>query len=98
MESESKHRVSAVRTGGLIEVDDMYFHQCVKLANFANDSVVSFTPPDGEFELMRYRKIENIGVPFTITSALNSQYIYYDPRKIINLIHQANRLRVDFNQ
>lgn len=67
IESENKHGVSAVRTGVSIEVDDMVFHQCVKLTNFANDRAISFTPPDGEFELMRYRKTENIGVPFTIT-------------------------------
>lgn len=67
IESENKAGTSAVRTGASIEVDDMVFHQCVKLTNFANDRAISFTPPDGEFELMRYRKTENIGVPFTIT-------------------------------
>jgi AP-2 complex subunit mu-1 len=56
------------RSGGAaIEVDDMVFHQCVKLTNFANDRAISFIPPDGEFELMRYRKTENIGIPFTIS-------------------------------
>jgi AP-2 complex subunit mu-1 len=45
----------------------MVFHQCVKLTNFANDRAISFIPPDGEFELMRYRKTENIGIPFSIT-------------------------------
>jgi AP-2 complex subunit mu-1 len=58
---------TSVRAGSAIEVDDMVFHQCVKLTNFANDRAISFIPPDGEFELMRYRKTENIGVPFTIT-------------------------------
>ncbi|OHT13914.1 Adaptor complexes medium subunit family protein [Tritrichomonas foetus] len=67
IESENRQGISAVRTGVSIEVDDMVFHQCVKLTNFANDRAISFTPPDGEFELMRYRKTENIGVPFTIT-------------------------------
>jgi AP-2 complex subunit mu-1 len=50
-----------------IEVDDMVFHQCVKLTNFANDRAISFIPPDGEFELMRYRKTENISIRFAIT-------------------------------
>ncbi|OHS95352.1 Adaptor complexes medium subunit family protein [Tritrichomonas foetus] len=67
IESENRQGISAVRTGVSIEVDDMVFHQCVKLTNFANDRAISFTPPDGEFELMRYRKTENIGVPFKIT-------------------------------
>jgi AP-2 complex subunit mu-1 len=55
------------RSLGTIEVDDMVFHQCVKLTNFANDRAISFIPPDGEFELMRYRKTENIGIPFSIS-------------------------------
>ncbi|KAK8898885.1 AP-2 complex subunit mu [Tritrichomonas musculus] len=53
-----------------IEVDDMVFHQCVKLNNFAKDRLITFTPPDGEFELMRYRKTENFGVPFNISSII----------------------------
>ena len=52
---------------GSTEVDDMVFHQCVRLNDFANDRAISFTPPDGEFELMRYRKTKNVGVPFSIT-------------------------------
>lgn len=59
--------VTATRTGVSIEVDDMVFHQCVKLTNFANDRAIAFIPPDGDFELMKYRKTENIGVPFKIT-------------------------------
>jgi AP-2 complex subunit mu-1 len=55
------------KTNATIEVDDMVFHQCVKLTNFANDRAISFIPPDGEFELMRYRKTENIGIPFAIS-------------------------------
>ena len=66
IESDSNRNVSNAKTSS-IEVDDMVFHQCVKLTNFANDRAISFTPPDGEFELMRYRKTENIGIPFTIT-------------------------------
>jgi AP-2 complex subunit mu-1 len=45
----------------------MVFHQCVKLTNFANDRAISFIPPDGEFELMRKRTIDNIRIPFSIS-------------------------------
>jgi len=31
------------------------FHQCVNLGRFNTEKVVSFVPPDGEFELMKYR-------------------------------------------
>ena len=45
-------------TGGLedsaVELDDCQFHQCVKLGKFDSDRTISFIPPDGEFELMRY--------------------------------------------
>lgn len=67
VESDQRQGIAPVRSGAAIEVDDMVFHQCVKLTNFANDRAISFIPPDGEFELMRYRKTENVGIPFTIT-------------------------------
>ncbi len=37
-----------------IELDDCTFHQCVKLGKFDSDRTISFTPPDGVFELMKY--------------------------------------------
>lgn len=37
-----------------VELDDCRFHQCVSLANFDADRSISFIPPDGEFELMRF--------------------------------------------
>ena len=43
------HRVKSV------ELEDIKFHQCVRLARFENDRTISFIPPDGEFELMSYR-------------------------------------------
>eukprot|EP00656_Telonema_subtile_P016082 TRINITY_DN1847_c0_g1_i6.p1 TRINITY_DN1847_c0_g1~~TRINITY_DN1847_c0_g1_i6.p1 ORF type:complete len:310 (-),score=58.48 TRINITY_DN1847_c0_g1_i6:94-1023(-) len=38
-----------------VEMDDVKFHQCVRLARFENDRTISFIPPDGEFDLMSYR-------------------------------------------
>ena len=51
-----------------IELDDVQFHQCVKLGRLDADKVISFVPPDGEFELMRYRTTENITLPFKCTA------------------------------
>ena len=34
-------------------IDDCSFHPCVRYNRFEQDSVVSFVPPDGAFELMR---------------------------------------------
>lgn len=36
-------------------IDDCSFHPCVRYTRFERDQVVSFVPPDGTFELMRYR-------------------------------------------
>jgi AP-1 complex subunit mu len=44
-----------VSKGKAIEMEDIKFHQCVRLARFENDRTISFIPPDGEFELMSYR-------------------------------------------
>ncbi|KTW29723.1 hypothetical protein T552_00930 [Pneumocystis carinii B80] len=41
--------------GKAVEIEDIKFHQCVQLSKFNNDRIISFIPPDGEFELMNYR-------------------------------------------
>ncbi|EDO17345.1 hypothetical protein Kpol_1062p56 [Vanderwaltozyma polyspora DSM 70294] len=38
-----------------IELEDLKFHQCVRLSKFENEKIITFIPPDGEFELMNYR-------------------------------------------
>lgn len=41
--------------GKAVEMEDVKFHQCVRLSRFDTDRTISFIPPDGEFELMSYR-------------------------------------------
>lgn len=48
-------RIFAASRGKSIELEDVKFHQCVRLSRFENDRTISFIPPDGEFELMSYR-------------------------------------------
>lgn len=68
IDSEQKRQDTPfVGTTNGVDVDDMVFHQCVRLSNFAKDRAITFIPPDGEFELMRYRKTNNIKIPFSIT-------------------------------
>lgn len=38
-----------------VDIQDIKFHQCVRLAKFENDRTISFVPPDGEFDLISYR-------------------------------------------
>lgn len=47
-----------------VELEDVKFHQCVRLSRFENDRTISFIPPDGEFELMSYRLNTEVGVAF----------------------------------
>ncbi|XP_047944762.1 AP-1 complex subunit mu-2-like [Salvia hispanica] len=49
---ESQNQSSRVKA---IDLEDIKFHQCVRLARFENDRTISFIPPDGMFDLMTYR-------------------------------------------
>ena len=51
---------------GSVSLEDCQFHQCVQLGKFDTDRTISFVPPDGEFELMRYRATENVNLPFKV--------------------------------
>ena len=43
-----------------IDLADLQFHQCVNLSKFASEKTISFVPPDGKFDLMKYRVTEGI--------------------------------------
>lgn len=51
MANEARGQVSANKDKG-ITIDDIKFHQCVKLAKYNKDRAITFIPPDGSFELM----------------------------------------------
>jgi AP-2 complex subunit mu-1 len=57
-------------SGKTIELDDVTFHQCVNLTRFNTEKTVSFVPPDGEFELMKYRITEGINLPFRVLPSI----------------------------
>lgn len=65
--SYSRHNAKATRAAaGSVTLEDCQFHQCVQLGRFDADRTISFVPPDGEFELMRYRATENVNLPFRV--------------------------------
>lgn len=68
MERESKADPKAAkrREGTGIAIDDLTFHRCVRLGQFDTDRTISFIPPDGEFELMKYRITQNVSLPFRV--------------------------------
>eukprot|EP01016_Furgasonia_blochmanni_P013702 TRINITY_DN1701_c0_g1_i6.p1 TRINITY_DN1701_c0_g1~~TRINITY_DN1701_c0_g1_i6.p1 ORF type:complete len:440 (+),score=89.87 TRINITY_DN1701_c0_g1_i6:68-1387(+) len=41
--------------GKAVELDDIKFHQCVRLSRFENERAITFIPPDGDSELISYR-------------------------------------------
>ncbi|KAJ2846917.1 clathrin associated protein complex medium subunit [Coemansia brasiliensis] len=49
-----------------VDIADCQFHQCVRLGRFDVDRTISFVPPDGEFELMRYRAADSVNLPFKV--------------------------------
>eukprot|EP01099_Mayorella_cantabrigiensis_P000403 TRINITY_DN1186_c0_g2_i1.p1 TRINITY_DN1186_c0_g2~~TRINITY_DN1186_c0_g2_i1.p1 ORF type:complete len:446 (+),score=94.40 TRINITY_DN1186_c0_g2_i1:51-1340(+) len=58
--------------GKSIEMEDVNFHQCVRLSRFENERTISFIPPDGEFELMTYRLNTAIKPVILIDSVIDS--------------------------
>lgn len=44
------------------------FHTLVNMKDWDKEKVVSFVPPDTEFEVMKYRCSDNIQIPFKVMS------------------------------
>ena len=63
----------ARRNNTAVEIDDCTFHRCVRLGKFDADRTITFIPPDGEFELMRYRVTENVNLPFRLIPAIQEE-------------------------
>ena len=57
-------------------IDDCSFHPCVRYNRYERDQVVSFVPPDGAFELMRYRVNAqgNVSAPCYAQPQLSFEY------------------------
>lgn len=79
MDGENPHSKQSAAAGA-VKLEDCQFHQCVKLGQFDSDRIISFVPPDGEFELMRYRAVDNINLPF----------------KVIAQVTEMGKMRVDY--
>lgn len=70
-QDDRKMNSQGMSKGQLVELDDCRFHQCVRLSKFDTERVISFIPPDGEFELMDYRATENINLPFKVSTIVS---------------------------
>ncbi|PVU90907.1 hypothetical protein BB559_004394 [Furculomyces boomerangus] len=56
----------SVEDAKVVNIVDCQFHQCVRLNQFDQNRSISFIPPDGQFELMRYRTGNDIVPPFMV--------------------------------
>jgi len=70
MEREAKS-VQRPRHATGIVIDDVTFHRCVRLGQFDHDRTINFIPPDGEFEMMKYRITQNVNLPFRVIPVIN---------------------------
>eukprot|EP00828_Plagiopyla_frontata_P039272 TRINITY_DN515_c0_g1_i2.p1 TRINITY_DN515_c0_g1~~TRINITY_DN515_c0_g1_i2.p1 ORF type:complete len:478 (-),score=59.53 TRINITY_DN515_c0_g1_i2:68-1381(-) len=71
MQKESADKGQAAPASRGITIDDIKFHQCVRLGKFDKERAITFVPPDGAFDLMTYRITENINLPFKLIPVIN---------------------------
>lgn len=64
---------SSERRGKSVDLEDIKFHQCVRLAKFENDRTISFIPPDGKFELMSYRLNTQVKPPIWVDAVIEQR-------------------------
>lgn len=85
-------------------IDDCSFHPCVRYQRFERDQVVSFVPPDGNFELMKYsidtqKLLANFSPPLECTSQWSCNPTEAQARLVVqlrakslsSLIHSSSR-------
>ena len=68
-------------------IDDCSFHPCVRYSLYEKDGVVSFVPPDGNFELMRYRIRPEQNRAFSAPVYCHSQWSFSGNNKNNNNNH-----------
>ncbi|WKX98345.1 hypothetical protein Q1695_013771 [Nippostrongylus brasiliensis] len=62
--NQTDDATKATRT--VVAIDDIQFHQCVRLGKFESERAISFVPPDGTCELIKYRTTQDIKLPFHV--------------------------------
>eukprot|EP00168_Porphyra_purpurea_P011127 TRINITY_DN2807_c0_g1_i4.p1 TRINITY_DN2807_c0_g1~~TRINITY_DN2807_c0_g1_i4.p1 ORF type:complete len:561 (-),score=83.69 TRINITY_DN2807_c0_g1_i4:263-1945(-) len=71
---------------GQVLLEDVHFHQCVRLGRFASEGIITFVPPDSEFDLLTYRipTVSPAVVPLSVTALIDDHtsatHIGYDVR------------------
>jgi len=64
---------SGNRSAHAVELEDIKFHQCVRLNQFEQNRTISFIPPDGTFELMSYRLNTSVRPPIWVDAVIEQR-------------------------
>jgi AP-1 complex subunit mu len=54
-EPHAQREVATDVTRRLFELEDIKFHACVRMSQYEKDRSITFIPPDGQFNLLKYR-------------------------------------------
>lgn len=76
------------------EMEDVKFHQCVRLDDFVADRTITFIPPDGNFELMTYRLPSPSGT-FSTEGSSASPLLLFIPEITTN-VYSGTRVEILF--
>lgn len=85
------------KSGKSVELEDVSFHRCVQLGKFDTDRTITFVPPDGEFELMRYRISNGIQIPLRILPVIEErgpELVSADVKVVAPFSEQLNGVNV----
>lgn len=90
--SSANHPDAAATNGELgsrsdrVLLEDVNFHQCVRLARFAAEGIITFVPPDSEFNLLTYRipavspTVVPVSVSASVDDSSSATQVTYDVR------------------
>lgn len=77
--------VAGARCGQVL-LEDVKFHQCVRLGRFAAEGIITFVPPDCEFDLLTYRlpalppAVVPLAVSALVDDTSSATHVSYDVR------------------
>jgi AP-1 complex subunit mu len=70
LDSVARPQVQTDVTRRLFELEDITFHQCVRLKSYETDRSITFIPPDGQFTLLKYRLSSTVAPIIKVTSSI----------------------------
>jgi AP-1 complex subunit mu len=73
----------------LFELEDIKFHQCVRVSQYEKDHSITFIPPDGTFQLLTYRLSSTVKPVIAIESTIER----YKRSRVELLIHARSQYR-----